>query len=81
MKSSTIMNRINAAQECSIATAELLTNALHREGKLDEEKAVRFRPIIGDFDIVNKSLFTTGKFEKELCESVGSIDDLQKKFA
>ena len=53
MKAETIINKITAEQVCSIHTCELLTKALHRENKLALDRAVRFRPLFGDFDIVN----------------------------
>ena len=80
MKANTIINEIEKAGACSIAQAELLTKALHRENKLPESQAIRFRPLIGDFDIVNASLFITGNFETSLCEKIGNIDELKAKF-
>ena len=53
MKAETIINKIERSQVCSIHDAELLTSALHREKKLPAECAIRFRPLYGDFDIVN----------------------------
>lgn len=80
MKAQTIINRIEKEQSCSIATAELLTKALHRENKLDANKAIRFRPLYGDFDIVNADLFMCGEFKLELCSDIGTIEELKKMF-
>lgn len=81
MKAITIMNKIKKANECSIATAELLTKALHREDKLSDDQAVRFRPLYGDFDIVNSDLFITGEFKNELCEDPMDINTMIERFA
>ena len=80
MKAQTIIKRIEKEQACSIATAELLTRALHRENKLDKEQAIRFRPLFGDFDIVNADLFETGEFKNHLCYDIGTIEDLKEMF-
>lgn len=80
MKAKTIILKIEKEQACSIAAAELLTRALHRENKLDINKAVRFRPLFCDFDIVNADLFRTGEFNLNLCSDIGTIEDLKKMF-
>ena len=53
MKAITIVKKIEKENACSIHTAELLTDALHREGRLPNGYAIRFRPLFGDFDVVN----------------------------
>lgn len=81
MKSASIMELIREKGECSIRRAELLTQALHREKKLSEDQAIRFRPLFGDFDIVNADLFKTGIFRPGLCESNAySIEQLIARF-
>ena len=81
MKAITIINKIKKENGCSIHTAELLTNALHRENKLPTNQAVRFKPLYGKFDIVNADLFTIGEFKNDLCcFDDMSIDDLMEKF-
>lgn len=52
MTSDNYINRIIATNECSIATAQKLTAALHREKKLDPRLMVRFRPLDGGLDII-----------------------------
>lgn len=80
MKSETYLNKIQAEQACSIHTAELLTKALHREGKLSQDKAVRFSPLYAKFDIVNADFLTAG-FREELCSGEWlSIEELREKF-
>lgn len=60
MKAITYINKIKKENACSIHTAKLLTKAMHREGIMDETLAVRFRPLFGDFDIVNSDFETVG---------------------
>ena len=81
MKAITILNKIKEEEVCSIARAELLTKALHREEKLNKEQAIRFMPLYGKFDIVNADLFSTGEFKPDLCnnEQMG-IDELINLF-
>lgn len=67
MKSSTILMKIKKENACSVNTAELLTKALHREGLLKKDRAVRFGVLYGKFDIVNADFFETGEFESALC--------------
>ena len=81
MKASTIIKKIETTNTASVAQTELLTKALHREGKLPQEQTIRFRPLFADFDIVNADLFTTGKFKTELCFKIGTIKDLKAMFA
>lgn len=52
-ESTTYINKIIRENACSIQTAEKLTEALHREGILHPDLALRFRPLFGDFDIVS----------------------------
>ena len=81
MKANTILNKIKREDACSIATAELLTKALHREGKLEITQAIRFMPLFGKFDIVNADLFKTGEFKPSLCnDKQMSIDELIEMF-
>lgn len=81
MKAATIIKKMLATQTASIAQTELLTKALHRENKLPQEQAIRFMLLYGKFDIVNADLWTTGKFNPELCEgSQMSIDELAARF-
>lgn len=54
MKAATYIKRIKEDNACSIHTAEKLTEALHREGILHPDLAIRFRPLFGDFDVVHK---------------------------
>ena len=54
MKAATYIKRIKEDNACSIHTAEKLTEALHREGILHTDLAIRFRPLFGDFDVVHK---------------------------
>lgn len=82
MKAITILNRIKEKGSCCILDAENLTRALHREGKLDENKAIRFRPLYSCFDIVNADLWSSGQFNAKLCEGLNlTIDDLITRFA
>lgn len=74
MKAATYISKIQKEQVCSIATAEKLTEALHREGLLDENLVVRFRPLFGDFDIVERSWFTVQ--ESKVFINVGNIENL-----
>lgn len=81
MKAITILNKIKEEEACSIAKSELLTKALHREGKLNKEQAVRFMPLYGEFDIVNADLFKTGEFKPDLCNNKRmGIDELIDMF-
>jgi hypothetical protein len=79
MKAATYIEKIEREQTCSIDTAEKLTRAAHREGLLESEKAIRFRPLYADFDIVNSDLFVTGEFNKDVCEKVGTIENLKSR--
>lgn len=81
MSSQEMMNRILESQSCSIGIAEGLTKALHKENKLDKRKAIRFRPLFGDFDIVNADLWETGRFDATLCEDgIFTIEQLINRF-
>lgn len=60
MKAATYIKKIKEINGCSILLAENLTNALHREKRLTKELAIRFRPLYGDFDIVNADFATAG---------------------
>lgn len=80
MKSSTIIKNAFTTNQFNIAKAELLTKALHKEGKLPKNQAVRFRLLQGDFDIVNADLFKTGEFNSSLCRPIGNIEKLIKEF-
>lgn len=80
MKAITIIKKIEKNGKTSIAEVKLLTKALHREGRLAENKMVRFRPLYGDFDIVNADLMVTKKFNLDLCESIGGIEELKNRF-
>lgn len=60
MKAINYVRKIEKENACSIHTAEKLTRALHREGVMDESLAIRFRPLFGDFDIVNSDFETRG---------------------
>ena len=52
MKAETYIKKILAEGACSIATAEKLTKALHREGLLHPHLSVRFKLLFGTFDII-----------------------------
>lgn len=52
MKATTYIQKILAEGACSVATAEKLTEALHREGLLHPHLSVRFKILFGNFDIV-----------------------------
>ena len=80
MKAITIIKKIEKSGKTSIAEVELLTKALHREGRLTENKMVRFRPLYGDFDIVNADLMVTKEFNLDLCEPIGGIEELKNRF-
>lgn len=80
MKAITIIKKIEKEKGTNIAQVELLTKALHREGRLPENKMVRFRPLYGDFDIVNADLMVTREFNLDLCESIGGIEELKNRF-
>lgn len=80
MKAITIIKKIEKNGKTSIEQVELLTKALHREGRLAENKMVRFRPLYGDFDIVNADFIKAGEFNLDLCESIGGIEDLKNRF-
>ena len=54
MKAKTIINKIIEKNSCSIHTAKLLSNALHREGYLHEAYELRYRLLLGTFDFVNQ---------------------------
>ena len=76
MKSCTILCRMQSTNTASISQTELLTNALHREQKLATDTAIRFRPLFGDFDLVNADLWKTGEFIYEKCKPIGTLNDL-----
>lgn len=80
MKSTTIIAKIADTQMCSIATAELLTKALHREGRLSLDRAVRFRPLYGDFDIVSADFADYDKTAFQVYETIGTIENLRERF-
>lgn len=80
MKAITIIKKIEKNGKTSIAQAELLNKALHREGRLPENKMVRFRPLYGDFDIVNADFIKAGEFNLDLCEPIGGIEELKNRF-
>lgn len=81
MKAKTIFtNRIEKIHACSIATAELLTKALHREHLLEVNRAVRFNPIMLEFEIVNSNYLDTGELDEDLYEYLGGILELKKRF-
>ena len=50
MKARTYIDTIIKTNSCSINTAEKLTKAMHREGLLHQDLALRFRILYGDFD-------------------------------
>ena len=79
MKAMTYMNRIRESGHCSIHDAEMLTKALHREGLLAENQAIRFRTLFGDFDIVNADFKENG-FDQTLCEDPMTIELLIERF-
>lgn len=60
MKAITYVKKIREQNACSIALAENLTRAMHREGIMDESLAIRFRPLFGDFDLVNADFEKVG---------------------
>lgn len=60
MKAINYINKIIKDNACSIHTAELLTKALHRENIMSDTLAIRFRPLYGDFDIVNSDWLSVG---------------------
>ena len=80
MKAITIIKKIEKNGKTSIEQVELLTKALHREGRLAENKMVRFRPLYGDFDIVNADWTVRKKFDLDLCEPIGGIAELKNRF-
>lgn len=80
MKSSTIMRRIKEKGTCTIAACEKLTYTLICEGKLNPSQAIRFRPLHGDFDIINSDYYITGTFNPDLCCGPFNIDELMNKF-
>lgn len=53
MKALNILKKIKLENTCSIATADQLTKAIHREHLLGEKEAIRFKPLFGRFDLVN----------------------------
>ena len=57
MKAITYVAKIEKENACSIHTAEKLTEALIRENILDSRLCVRFRPLFGDFQIIEKKWF------------------------
>ena len=75
MTATTIINKIKKENACSIHRAELLTNALHREGRLPKEQIIRFRPLFGDFDIINADFVENG-FKKELCIKPFAVENI-----
>ena len=81
MKAKTIIKKIEENRECSIRTAELLKNALHREKLLEIGKSVRFRPLFCDFDIVNTGLLKGYEdFDETVYENIGTLEDLKSRF-
>ena len=60
MKAINYICKIKSENACSIETAEKLTRALHRENLMNESLAIRFRPLFGDFDIVNADFTKVG---------------------
>lgn len=58
MKAIKYIEKIEKENACSIHTAELLTKALIRENILDSRLCVRFRPLYGDFQIIETIWFT-----------------------
>lgn len=50
MKAKTYIDTIIKTNSCSMNTAEKLTKAMHREGLLHADLALRFRMLYGDFD-------------------------------
>lgn len=78
MKSTTYINKIVRENACSIQTAEKLTEALHREGILHPDLALRFRPLFGDFDIVSAG-WLKGNYNIQMTEwYLNPIDDPRK---
>ena len=79
MKSITILNRIKSTERCSINDTNLLTRALHREGKLDTDKAVRFKVLLAEFDIVNADF---EKLDAPLIsyEDLGKFENVYNRF-
>ena len=57
MKAITYIKKIDKENACSIHTADKLSEALHRENFLHPDLVLRFRPLYGDFDFVEKSWF------------------------
>jgi len=55
MKARTYIDTIIKTNSCSINTAGKLTKAMHREGLLHEDLALRFRMLYGDFDYMPQS--------------------------
>ncbi len=81
MKAKTIIKKIEESKECSIRTAELLTNALHREKLLEIGKSVRFRPLFCDFDVVNTGLLCGHEnLNENVYEYIGTIENLKSRF-
>lgn len=78
MKANTILNRIKESEKCSISDIKKLTNALHREGKLSVDYAIRFMCLVGKFDIVNAD-YETNDLKYEL-HSPMDFDLLYNKF-
>ena len=75
MKARTYINTIIKTNGCSINTTEQLTKAMHREGLLHQDLALRFRMLYGDFDYMpqtwmdgdfnqNVRPFYTGNFKE-----------------
>lgn len=54
MKAENIIGGFIENQMCSILSAEKLTRALIRDEMLDEDLMIRFRPLLGDFDIIER---------------------------
>lgn len=57
MKAETIIKKIISENQCSIATAELLDRALKREKHLPSNVWLRFRPMFGDFDVIDVNIY------------------------
>lgn len=78
MKSSTIIKKIKTEGVCSEHTAELLTHALHREGKLEKDRIIRFSILQRKFDVVNADYLKTRKFNMEICTGWMEFDELME---
>jgi len=59
MKVQTYLDKLIAEQKCSLHTAENLDVRLHAEGKLSNDRHLRFRPLYADFVIAENSQHTS----------------------